>query len=121
MFSSIKYVDKTDSCIFSSIAGNRPVLFLGLSQVYDFLFLLKIFFRLGNFFLRCIPYSKAPFTAHPAVTLGNMYCMFFDSLERTQIMKFFLVFGFVYCLLPVMGAFQLFCCWVEFRFPLDFL
>lgn len=98
MSSPIKYVRKADSCMFPSVVGHRPiVLILGLSQVRDFLFLLKIFFRLGNFFVPCIPHSKAPFAACPAASLLNRFCMTFDFVRKNANFKF--LFNLWFCVL----------------------
>lgn len=98
MSSLVKYVRKADSCMFPSVVGHRPiVLFLGLSQVHDFLFLLKIFFRLGNFFVPCILHSKAPFAACPPASLLNTFCMTFDFVRKNANLKF--LFSLWFCVL----------------------
>lgn len=56
---------------FLALLATDPLYFiyLGLSQVYKVLFLLKIFSRLGNIFPHFIPYSKIPFAVLLAVSL----------------------------------------------------
>lgn len=95
------------------------ILFSGLSQVYEVLFLLKNFSDWGNFFLHSIAYSKVLFTALPAVSLWNMYCvMFWFAGKNTNLKVVVSRVLFTVCYL-VMRTFHLFSCWVE-CFPIDY-
>lgn len=94
------------------------VLFLGFSQVYEVLFLLK-FFQIGIFFF---------FTFHSLFKV-SIYCIpCTESLKyvlcltcwKEHTFEGFFSLWFVYCFSPCERTFHLFSCLVEFRFPVNY-